>query len=559
VVALAVIGVLFAVPLRGLLRVQGSPMEEGFMLVFPERVLEGDVPHRDFLHLYGPGSLWGLAGAYWAFGTDLLTERLVGLAQHVALVLGLFALARPWGRTIATSVAAVGLLVILPPTGLTALAWNGALALGAWAVWAALRARRSPPSSAGRWALLAGLLAGLTLLYRPDLVVAVTLGTGAALWGVDALRRRRFLVGAALGVAPYLVLLATAGVGRSVEGMLLDPVFRLRGGRTLPIPPSPSELVGFLQLSGETYLFDWPLPTPTTAQQVFLWFWLVFLSNALLVGVGVWGVRRDRSSWTARVLLAVALFSLGMMPQAIQRPDSTHFAWANAVGLAFLPVALAELLRRWAPRLRSGGRQAVAGGAVLLLLLAVIPTFTFRRYADLTAQTFGHHRLAFPVSREGRTFYYGREDAAKALRELLPDLERIAPEGGRLFVGTGDLRKTPYSDAFLYHLFPELDPATRYIEMDPGVANEEGSGLADDLASADVAVLSHIWDDWNEPNDSRVVGSDEANRVLDEQFRRIETYAGRDTGPGQGIAAAAGRGRGVILFELWERKTPESE
>ena len=47
---------------RGLLRSQGPPMEEGFMLVFPERLLAGDFPNRDFLHLYGPGSVWILAG-----------------------------------------------------------------------------------------------------------------------------------------------------------------------------------------------------------------------------------------------------------------------------------------------------------------------------------------------------------------------------------------------------------------------------------------------------------------------------------------------------------------
>jgi len=50
-------------------------MEEGFMLVFPEWVLHGAIPDRDFLHLYGPGSLWALAGAFKVFGVSLLTER----------------------------------------------------------------------------------------------------------------------------------------------------------------------------------------------------------------------------------------------------------------------------------------------------------------------------------------------------------------------------------------------------------------------------------------------------------------------------------------------------
>ena len=34
----------FLLPLRGLLRAQGPPMEEGFMLVFPELVLHGAIP-----------------------------------------------------------------------------------------------------------------------------------------------------------------------------------------------------------------------------------------------------------------------------------------------------------------------------------------------------------------------------------------------------------------------------------------------------------------------------------------------------------------------------------
>ena len=52
---LALVGVLVAIPLRGLYRFTGGTMEEGFMLYFPERIAKGDVPNVDFLHLYGPG------------------------------------------------------------------------------------------------------------------------------------------------------------------------------------------------------------------------------------------------------------------------------------------------------------------------------------------------------------------------------------------------------------------------------------------------------------------------------------------------------------------------
>ena len=118
----------------------------------------------------------------------------------------------------------------------------------------------------------------------------------------------------------------------------------------------------------------------------------------------------------------------------------------------------------------------------------------------------------------------GGTDVADAANELLPEVERITKPGDRLFVGPTDLRKTPYSDAYLYYMLPDLDPATYFIEMDPGVANREGSRLADDLRSADVAILSSVWNDWDEPNDARKVGPNEPNRVLRNEFCLVDTY-----------------------------------
>src|SRR3954468_14652201 len=100
---LCALAVALALPLRGLLRAPGPPMEEGFMLVFPERVLHGDIANKDFLHLYGPGSLGALAAVFKAFGTSLWTERLAGYAQQAALVTAVFTVARPWGRWVAAA------------------------------------------------------------------------------------------------------------------------------------------------------------------------------------------------------------------------------------------------------------------------------------------------------------------------------------------------------------------------------------------------------------------------------------------------------------------------
>lgn len=527
-IALGIILVAFLIPLRGLLRTQGPPMEEGFMLVFPERVLKGDLPSRDFLHLYGPGGLWALAGWFKVFGTTLITERLFGLLQQMAIVFGVFGIARYWGRIIAVLGALASAVIIIPAIGLTALAWVGAVGFGLLGLLAGLEARRATDDRrAGRLAIVAGVLLGLALLFRLDLVLAIGLGLILLLRGMDRARVRRLLVGLAGGVSLYIVELATSGPGHVVRGIILDPIVYLRGGRRLPIPPSWNHLDGFLQRAGDLEQLSWPVPAPTTAQQLFFWFFVLLGAVAILLAVAVWLFRRDKGSFRARALIVVALFSVGLLPQGLQRVDSTHFAWVGCVPLGFLPVALFEVARRRWPRAGTRGLALASGGSVLALLFFVLPYFTFRWYSDYSLQSVGVHRTAHIIERNGRVFYYGKKDRADAAQLVIDKAARISKPGDRLFVGPKNLRKTPYSDAFIYYLLPELTPATYYIEMDPGVANAKGSRLASDLASADVVILSSIWDNWSEPNDSRDVGSRKPEEVLRRDFCHVANYLER--------------------------------
>lgn len=538
----AVVLLAFAIPLRGLMRFQGPPMEEGFMLTFPQEVLRGSVPNRDFLHLYGPGSLWALAGTYEVFGTSLATERIFGLVQHLAFVFGILAVARRWGRVIGLVCALTALLVVVPPAGLTALAWNGGLALAIWSVWFATR--RVPPSltdidgreaaaddprSVRRSLFVAGVLGGVALLFRPDLVVALTLGLGAAAWPFAWRRWKPLVAGSLLGVSPILVHLAVAGIGPSFEGMVLEPVFRLRPGRTLPVPPSWGELDGWFQKASGLRTLGWPFPAPELSHQVAMWFWLVVLSALFVVGVGIWAVRRTPTDRRARTLRAVGFLGLGMISQALQRPDTTHLAWVSCVSMALVPAAISELLRHRSPLPRRV-RLPVAVAPALVIVLAVIPHFTVRSWIDLTQQTFGRNVFGYAVDNEGRNFYLGSKDVADAANALAVDLQADAVAGERLFVGPMDLRRTPYSDAYLYFLFPDLVPATRYIEMDPGIADAEGSGLADEVASADWLILSNVWTTWQEPNESDRLGPDEPNQVVRARFCQVGAYGATPAG-----------------------------
>lgn len=503
------------------------------MLVFPERVLHGDVPNRDFLHLYGPGSLWVLAAAFALFGVTLGVQRVVGFAQHLGIATAVFVLLRPWGPGLAGLGACIATLIIITPSGLTALAWVGGVALGLWAVHGLVTALEATDERRRRrWLWVAGLLGGAAVLYRLDLVVAVGGAVLVTLWLLPAEHRRRLVLACVVGASPYLVHLAMAGPVSAIRGMVIEPVFELRAGRALPLPPSWDDFDGFLQRAGLLDEPPWPFPALRGPVQLNLWLLAILIGTVVILAAGWRAHRAGRSR-----LLVLAVFAAGLLPQAMQRADSTHLAWVSCVTFALLPVALVELAPRdW---LGSRARKLAAGLVPVVLLVAVLPDFTVRSYADAVAQTLGHRRLAGVMEHEGRTFRYARADAVDAVNALLPLVDSVTEPGDRLFVGPGDLRKTPYSEAFLYHLLPELVPATHFIEMDPGIANAPDSPMADELRAADVAILSSIRDDWNEPNDSRVFGPNEPNEVLVEYFCLIGSF-------GEGLF-----GRG--LYEVWVR------
>ena len=524
-----VIAVVVAIPLRGLYLGTGSSMEEGFMLVFPKQMLRGDVPNVDFLHLYGPGSLHTLMGWYRVFGYTLESQRTFGLLQHLGIIAGIFALTKPWGHRIAVIASITVTFLVLTPIGLSALAWEGAVALGLWSVVFGVRAIHTEGRDRRVALLGAGALAGFALSFRPDLVVALGLAHAVVLWRVRAWRTPLLgpaLLGLVIGATPMWVHLAVAGIGPSWRGMVAEPVRDLRPGRELPRPPSFDKVDGALQAVVEGPLDApwWRFPALSANHQLFFWFWLVVVL-ALGVPLATWLLVRRHGPSPARTALFVgSLFGLGMLGQAMQRPDSTHLAWGSCITFALLVPLLHEVLTVWRPQMPALRLDLAAGALVALALFVVCPFYTYRTYLLYSRMSVGDRPPGFEVSRDDRRFYFGNEPLQRASQAAVDELAASSAPGERLLVGPADLSRTIYSDVAFYFLFPELAPATYFIEMDPGLADREGSSLAADVASADWVLLTNFWTGWYEPNASSEFGSDAPNQVVADQFCLVGNY-----------------------------------
>jgi len=180
------------------------PLDAGTLAQSAERVLEGQLPHRDFRDPYtGLNALVG-AGAFRLFGTRLLALRIPLMAGFALWLPALWLVARRFltpGTTILAVLLAATLSVPAYPSAMPT--WFCLYAV-TWGCWALLRWMEG---GSRRWLLAAGATAGLALLFKVVGLYFLAAALAAVAWRrVDGSRAYAATVG--VGVLAFLALLA---------------------------------------------------------------------------------------------------------------------------------------------------------------------------------------------------------------------------------------------------------------------------------------------------------------------------------------------------------------
>jgi len=454
----------------------GSEMDEGAVVAYSGRVLDGALPHRDFLTFYGPGNLWTVAAAFEVFGEGVTTERAVGVLYRLVIVLVLFALGLEVGGLLGGVLAGVIAAVISAEELIWAYATYGAVAWALLGLALLVLALGSPPERRqAAWALGAGFAGGVAMLVRFDLVPAVVLSALPLVMLLESRRRSWYAVGLVATAGVYVPYLAV--VGPEKVRRLAGDIVASTSGRRLPLP-TPGTYVG----------------------------WLLAVSlvvTVLIVALGVVKWRHDRADRTGRVLVAAGVFNACLLPLVLSRADVYHVRPFALVPLSLLPATAVLLIR--SSRLERRVQQALVVGVGAVAVFSIVSHGAF---------TGDRVRALQDVPHAYRGFLEGRDAAAAVVART----RTLASPGDTLFVGPRDLRRTNYGPTFIYSLLPSLRPASYYMEMNPNTANRPGSRLADELRRADWLILTAQWDGWDEPNDSTTYRSPAPNEVVRSLF-----------------------------------------
>lgn len=162
-VALLVVLVVSAVYVRWHLMIGWVPHDDGALAQSAERVLQGQLPHRDFDEIYTGGLSWANAAAFRLFGTTLRTLRYVLFAAFLTWVPAVFYIASRFVRP----VAAAGVVLL-------AVAWsvpNYPAAMPSWynlflATAGVAAIFRYLEDGRRHWLFMAGIAGGLSFLVK---------------------------------------------------------------------------------------------------------------------------------------------------------------------------------------------------------------------------------------------------------------------------------------------------------------------------------------------------------------------------------------------------------
>jgi 4-amino-4-deoxy-L-arabinose transferase-like glycosyltransferase len=213
----------------GLCRYTNLDGDEGIVLQGAQRVLEGQVPYRDFFSFYAPGHYYSLALLFKIFGSSLFVARLQLVLCAVLFSALTYLVARRtcarWSALLATYAAAVTCL----PARFMVTHWDTTL-VAYLVLYCGIRWIEDQDRP---WALATGSFMAISCLFEQSTGVGVCLGVvcgAAVIWGRTRTPafRASLLNMAVLGfVWPLIITIAYFGARHALRDMISGSLWPL--------------------------------------------------------------------------------------------------------------------------------------------------------------------------------------------------------------------------------------------------------------------------------------------------------------------------------------------
>jgi len=486
--------------------------DEGFAMFGSTRVLNGDVPYKDFWAIYPPGQFYILAGIIKLFGANLLNARIFDTLIRFLMVIGVFLITKRLAPPRLAFLAALIAGLMLASAGFYSYAVFPAMTLGLWSIitWLVYTEKRHKA-----WLVLSGVLLGISTIIRWDIgtyagisllaagyLALLTPGLNRPLSGdpqgsfqlVTLFKPIKDLMWVWVPMVT-IALLGYAWIGLQsgwknlFEQVFYFPTSVLHSVRWLPYPSLiPPDLVG------SATLYDMQIPIFNFPSEDWFRFYLPILTLGIAVVLLVISFLKDRTRLNQGyfTLIALTLFGGLLFNQALSRYDLIHVTPATIltfiIAAAFIQQFSSQRMATW----------------VKNCLVALVIGLTILYFAPSLKELLSSLDSAAPWGCYSSLKIAGCVSLGKDEEQAAEFLQANTLPSEPIFVGNQKHDRIFINDIGLYYLAGR-ESGTRYHELYPGVATTlpVQTEIALEIGLKDVKwiALVKIWDS-NEPNKS---------------------------------------------------------
>ena len=495
------------------------------------RILDGDVPYRDFWTMYAPGHFYLAALLFKLFGVHIWVAGIARLTLVAINASLLFVITRRIGlERRPASLVAASFILMKWAFGPSLSSYESVLPFVLTAIERAIAYAQTGRTSA---LVVAGLLCGVGAWFKHDVSFYVTVGIVAGLslsWLLLHGRRPDYWVspiamatrvgGSALvGVLPAVVFLAVVAGPDAYRDLIEFPATDFRVVRGEPYPPL------IPRWDRVSPMFAIP-PTPIGAYRSveYLAEWLQANAPQLVFIVGVAALLRYRRTLSPAAVAstAIALSAMPLFWASAQVQQNTNFStmWILSILLAATAATAVG---------QSAWRRAI--GISFAVYTAAFILGTLLGMAEVAYLWRGHATLQFPAVAGVRI----PQHRYQILQPIISFIRENVPPSEAIYSGLVRHDAVVISNQNFYFMSGRR-VASRYNELHPGIVDREEvqREIIGDLERLGVR-CAVLWDfGWPKPLMEDIlayrrqylpeIGSTLLDRYLAEHFQEVARF-----------------------------------
>lgn len=299
-----------------------APYDEAVILVGAERILQGQIPHKDFSSEYPAGQLYTLAALFKVFGISVITERIYDLLIKSLLSLSIFLIIRSLSSNTTAVIGWVMSLVWLQHSSFPAYPVYPSILFIFFSIYFLLIYMKEQKHYC---VILSALSIVCAVLFRHDL------GGYAAIVVTIVLIIRKLA-----GVQSWAPLISFIASG-IIAGLSVMFYFYINSATEFMLNDLISIPMAFLKYQ--------ILPYPSLSRYTLPFF--VF-PIVLIIGIAtsVIQIKRKKDDTTAYVVLLISLIGIFFFNQVRVRSDIIHLLPVALSGILLAPILLYTLMKR---------------------------------------------------------------------------------------------------------------------------------------------------------------------------------------------------------------------